>query len=98
LINPLVLSTLTGLAWAIVGLPVPKLIAAYMNILAAALTPCALFAIGLGISAEQRARNGGTCGKRSAYTRPGGYAPVCYDTEITAEMMQSFRLKHKVNN
>jgi predicted permease len=52
LINPLVLSTLAGLAWAIGGFPVPKLISAYMNILAAALTPCALFAIGLGISVE----------------------------------------------
>jgi predicted permease len=52
LVNPLVLSTLTGLAWSVAGLPVPKLIAAYMNILAAALTPCALFAIGLGISLE----------------------------------------------
>jgi malonate transporter and related proteins len=51
-LNPLVLSTLVGLAWAIGGLAVPKLVAAYMNILAAALTPCALFAIGLGISLE----------------------------------------------
>ena len=51
-LNPLVLSTLIGLAWAAGGLAVPKLMAAYMNILAAALTPCALFAIGLGISLE----------------------------------------------
>jgi malonate transporter len=60
LVNPLVLSTLSGLAWAIAGLPVPKLIAAYMNILAAALTPCALFAIGLGVSVE------GVCSSLSA--------------------------------
>jgi malonate transporter len=51
-LNPLVLSTLIGLAWAIEGLAVPKLVASYLNILAAALTPCALFAIGLGISFE----------------------------------------------
>src|SRR6201747_2895384 len=41
LLNPMVLSTLIGLAWAIVGLPIPAPIAAYMNIFAAALTPCA---------------------------------------------------------
>jgi malonate transporter len=51
-LNPLVLSTLIGLAWAAGGLAVPKLVAAYLNILAAALTPCALFAIGLGVSLE----------------------------------------------
>jgi len=50
--NPMVASTLSGLAWAIVGLPIPKPVAAYMNILAAALTPCALFAIGLGMTIE----------------------------------------------
>src|SRR6516165_7658346 len=42
-LNPLVLSTALGLAWAIAN---------YMNLLAAALTPCALFAIGLGLSVE----------------------------------------------
>lgn len=51
-LNPLVLSTLIGLAWAVGGLAVPTLMAAYMSILAAALTPCALFAIGLSISRE----------------------------------------------
>jgi predicted permease len=52
LLNPLVLSTSLGLAWAIAGWPIPKPIATYMNLLAAALTPCALFAIGLGLSVE----------------------------------------------
>ena len=51
-LNPMVLSTLLGLAWAIAGWPVPAPIAAYLNIFAAALTPCALFAIGLGLSVE----------------------------------------------
>ncbi|WP_026872790.1 AEC family transporter [Inquilinus limosus] len=51
LLNPMVLSTLIGLAWAIAGLPIPAPVAAYLNIFAAALTPCALFAIGLGLSA-----------------------------------------------
>jgi predicted permease len=48
----MVLSTLSGLAWAIAGWPIPAPIAAYLNIFAAALTPCALFAIGLGLSLE----------------------------------------------
>ncbi|WP_424629176.1 AEC family transporter [Bradyrhizobium sp. SYSU BS000235] len=51
-LNPMVLSTAIGLAWAITGFPIPGPIAAYMNIFAAALTPCALFAIGLGLSLE----------------------------------------------
>jgi predicted permease len=51
-LNPLVLSTLIGLAWAIAGLPIAAPVAAYLNIIAAALTPCALFAIGLGLSVE----------------------------------------------
>jgi malonate transporter len=52
LLNPMVLSTLVGLAWTIVGLPIPAPVAAYLNIIAAALTPCALFAIGLGLSVD----------------------------------------------
>ncbi|MCP3386791.1 MULTISPECIES: AEC family transporter [unclassified Bradyrhizobium] len=52
LLNPMVLSTLIGLVWAITGLPIPAAVAAYLNIIAAALTPCALFAIGLGLSVE----------------------------------------------
>ena len=51
-LNPMVLSTLIGLAWTIAGLPMPAPLAAYMNIFAAALTPCALFAIGLSLSVE----------------------------------------------
>jgi len=48
----MVLSTLIGLAWAISGLPIPAPVAGYLNIIAAALTPCALFAIGLGLSVD----------------------------------------------
>jgi len=51
-LNPMVLSTLIGLAWAISGLPMPAPVAGYLNIIAAALTPCALFAIGLGLSVD----------------------------------------------
>jgi predicted permease len=52
LLNPMVLSTLIGLAWAILGLPMPAAVAGYLNIIAGALTPCALFAIGLGLSVD----------------------------------------------
>jgi malonate transporter len=52
-LNPMVLSTLIGLAWAIAGLPMPAPVAAYLDIFAAALTPCALFAIGLGLSIDE---------------------------------------------
>lgn len=51
-LNPMVLSTLMGLAWAIAGWPIPMPLAAYLNIFAGALTPCALFAIGLGLTVE----------------------------------------------
>ena len=52
LLNPMVLATLIGLVWAITGLPIPAPVAAYLNMIAAALTPCALFAIGLGLSVD----------------------------------------------
>ena len=52
-LNPMLLSTLIGLAWTVAGLPMPAPLAAYMNILAAALTPCALFAIGLSLSVDE---------------------------------------------
>jgi malonate transporter and related proteins len=49
-LNPMVLSTLVGIAWAASGVSVPGPIGAYLHILADALTSCALFAIGLGLS------------------------------------------------
>jgi malonate transporter and related proteins len=51
-LNPMVLATLAGIAWAITGWRIPAPIAAYLNILAGALTPCALFAIGLGLTLQ----------------------------------------------
>ena len=29
------------------------------------------------------AANGSSCGKRSAYSKPGGAEPLCYETDIT---------------
>lgn len=50
MLNPMVLSTLLGMIWSTLGIPLPRPVIDYMNILAGALTPCALFAIGLGLS------------------------------------------------
>ena len=37
------------------------------------------------------ASNGSQCGRRSAYSKPGGYAPLCYDTDITVEMLNQYK-------
>ena len=41
------------------------------------------------------ARNGSSCGRRSAYSRPGGAAPVCYPKDVTAEMVAEYRDTHE---
>jgi len=51
-LNPLVISTLIGMLLAVLGLRMPGPVSAYLNIMADALTPCALFAIGLGLSVD----------------------------------------------
>lgn len=33
-------------------------------------------------------RNGSACGGRSAWSRRGGYAPICYEREVTREMVR----------
>ncbi|RRZ90286.1 hypothetical protein [Erwinia sp. 198] len=40
------------------------------------------------------ARNGSRCGKRSAWSRQGGEAPICYVKEVTAEMINQWRAAH----
>lgn len=51
-LNPLVISTLIGMLLSVLGLHMPGPVTAYFGILADALTPCALFAIGLGLSID----------------------------------------------
>jgi malonate transporter len=51
-LNPMVLSTLIGMLWSVLDLRMPGPVTAYFGILADALTPCALFAIGLGLSID----------------------------------------------
>jgi hypothetical protein len=38
-----------------------------------------------------RASNGSRCGKRSAYSRGGGYNPICYERDVTQQMIRDFR-------
>jgi hypothetical protein len=42
----------------------------------------------------QSARNGYSCGRRAAYVRPGGYAPLCFAKDVTAEMVAEYRASH----
>lgn len=37
------------------------------------------------------ARNGSSCGGRSAYSRGGGYAPLCYPKNVTKAMIADYR-------
>lgn len=40
-------------------------------------------------------RNGRSCGKRSAWSKPGGYSPICYKNEVTKEMVKDWRERTK---
>jgi hypothetical protein len=37
------------------------------------------------------ARNGSSCGRRSAWSKAGGYAPICYKKEVTKDMVAQWR-------
>lgn len=36
-------------------------------------------------------RAGRSCGRRSAYSRPGGYSPKCYAGDVTAAEVKAYR-------
>jgi hypothetical protein len=38
-------------------------------------------------------RAGRRCGRRSAYSRPGGASPICYDKDVTQKMVDDYRRK-----
>ena len=40
------------------------------------------------------ASNGSRCGRRSAYSRAGGYSPICYPSDVTKEMIKRYRQKY----
>lgn len=37
------------------------------------------------------ARNGSSCGGRSAWSRGGGYAPMCYAKDVSATQVRAWR-------
>lgn len=39
-------------------------------------------------------RAGRSCGRRSAYNRAGGYTPLCYERDVTQEMIDGYRQSH----
>ena len=65
-LNPMVVSTLIGMLFSILCLRLPGPVKAYLGIFADALTPCALFAIGLGLSIEGLRANLGRASLLSA--------------------------------
>ncbi|WP_304168016.1 hypothetical protein [Lonsdalea britannica] len=40
------------------------------------------------------AKNGSRCGGRSAWSRAGGYAPICYDSDVSKQMIEEWRRQH----
>lgn len=36
-------------------------------------------------------RRGRRCGNRSAYSKPGGYAPICFAQDVTKSMIEAYR-------
>lgn len=40
------------------------------------------------------ARNGSRCGARSAYSRAGGYAPLCYPADVSKADIEAYRQAH----
>ena len=65
-LNPMVISIVIGMFWSVFGLRMPGPVTAYFGILADALTPCALFAIGLGLSIDGLRANIGKASLLSA--------------------------------
>lgn len=45
---------------------------------------------------DDRDKRGHRCGGRSAYSRPGGYAPLCYPSDVSAEMVAEYRRTHAI--
>jgi len=39
---------------------------------------------------------GKNCGARSAYSKPGGASPLCYETDVTQKIVDDYRKKQSV--
>lgn len=44
-----------------------------------------------------RDRRGHQCRARSAWSRPGGYAPLCYPKDVTPDAIAAYRERHQAN-
>ena len=42
-----------------------------------------------------RDRAGRECGRRSAYSKPGGASPLCYPKDVTQKMVDEYRKRAK---
>jgi predicted permease len=51
--NPVILATICGVAWSVVGVTLPAPAASFFTMLGEALTPCALFSIGLELTLNE---------------------------------------------
>lgn len=40
-------------------------------------------------------RNGSACGRRSAHSRPGGHAPICYPREVSEAQIRDWRRSNR---
>lgn len=40
-------------------------------------------------------RAGRSCGKRSAWSRAGGYAPLCYPSDVSKSAVQAYRQRSR---
>ncbi|MEM9498784.1 MAG: AEC family transporter [Pseudomonadota bacterium] len=60
LVNPVILSTLLGIAFAATPFSLPQIAVDYLNLMASALTPCALFAVGMSIKISEIKETGST--------------------------------------
>ncbi|MEM9256313.1 MAG: AEC family transporter [Pseudomonadota bacterium] len=58
-LNPIVLSTLLGVAYAVSPLPMPVMAGSYFDTLGAAVAPCALFAVGMSLRPASLLESGG---------------------------------------
>lgn len=41
-------------------------------------------------------RAGRRCGGRSAWSRAGGYSPICYTKEVSDDQVRQYRAKHGI--
>ena len=58
--NPLVLSPAAGALWALTGLPLPAMVARFVDLLAGAASPCALVTIGAFMALPTQGDRGAT--------------------------------------